>query len=413
VVRLSSADAVGENRVGRRHCSRRACSLLALVVAVARAAAAARRRPGSTRPPIDSDAYMMRFVACPCGVLLGALAPSALDHIFSSFLPMLLPESPTQLARSGMTYPIIFAIMLQLAPLAMVAALAPRVPRLADALRERWLAPALGLGIGLGGGAWLTAGQHGAARQRRRAWIAPPLLGAVLFFGGRAVRRARRPGGAPRASRASALCGAAATAVVVGCTMLVGSTATALLHAGRGRLALLLCALAIGYEHVCAERACAASNGPRRRPRASGDDACTRRRRRDDARDLLAKDFDALRQRVTASHGLPLVGNAVTAKQQVCEAIELEEPFRFIVLRGPRGFGKSRTIADTLAEAGSAVATFVGDAERPRAVDSTDSRCRRTSRFARRSAPSSASIASRAPRSSGRWSRAPPTLPSR
>jgi hypothetical protein len=82
----------------------------------------------------------------------------------------------------------------------------------------------------------------------------------------------------------------------------------------------------------------------------------------DEARDVLAKDFDALRQRVTASHGLPLVGHAVTAKQLVCEAIELDEPFRFIVLRGPRGFGKSRTVADTLAEAGNAVATFVGDA---------------------------------------------------
>jgi hypothetical protein len=90
---------------------------------------------------------------------------------------------------------------------------------------------------------------------------------------------------------------------------------------------------------------------------------------------------------VTASHGLPLVGHAVTAKQQVCEAIELEEPFRFIVLRGPRGFGKSRTVADTLAEAGSAVATFVGDAADTSSRTRAIAAARRTSRFARRSAP--------------------------
>jgi predicted lysophospholipase L1 biosynthesis ABC-type transport system permease subunit len=80
-------------------------------------------------PAVDSDAYLMRFVACPCGVALGAIAPAVLDHLFASFLPMLLPESPTQLASTGMSYPMLFAVMLQVAPLAMVAAVAPRVPR--------------------------------------------------------------------------------------------------------------------------------------------------------------------------------------------------------------------------------------------------------------------------------------------
>jgi hypothetical protein len=91
--------------------------LLALVVAIARAAAAARRRVARLAR-VDSDAYMMRFVACPCGVAARRLAPAVLDHLFSSFLPMLLPESPTQLASTGMTYPLLFASCCSVAPLA-------------------------------------------------------------------------------------------------------------------------------------------------------------------------------------------------------------------------------------------------------------------------------------------------------
>jgi hypothetical protein len=369
VVRLSSADAVGENRVEDATLATR-LFLLALVVAII-APPLLRAVDLLDSPAVDSDAYMMRFIACPCGVLLGALAPSALDHIFSSFLPMLLPESPTQLARSGMSYPIIFAIMLQLAPLAMVAALAPRVPRLADALRERWLAPALGLGIGLGGGAWLSAGHMILRGSVGGVWIAPPLMAAVLFFGGRATCDALGGLAARHAPLRMALSGVAATVVSLD-AMLVGSTAP-MLHDVVRSAALALCAAAVGYEFVLN-----ALRGKQRSSAASSVAATARARGGDGdetTRDLLAKDFDALRQRVTASHGLPLVGNAVTAKQQLCEAIELDEPFRFIVLRGPRGFGKSRTIADTLAEAGSAVATFVGDASGHEQSDSSDSRC--------------------------------------
>jgi hypothetical protein len=305
------------------------------------------------------------------------MSPFVLDQLLAGFLPMLRPESPAQLAASGWWYPVMCALLLQIIPLLIVAVAAPRLPRLADALRERWLAPALGGGVGLGLSVWLIAGHLVLRSTVDGALATAPLLVVALFFCGRAAADAL---GGLAASHPHARLGVCvlASAVILLDGMLAGST-----HAS----ARFWCRCAAVFLGVLAPRfdgiaAALWATGKAKRDGANGAGgfaaamAASRASGGDDdeARELLAKDFDALRQRVTAAHGLPLVGSAVTARRQVREALAASEPFRFVVLRGPRGHGKSRTIADAVADCGTAVQLFVGDATVDQS-EAADARC--------------------------------------
>lgn len=376
LVLQSAGEAVGENRVAQATLASR---LFAAAFAVAALLPSLLRRlEWLDAPAADSDVYAMRFLACPIGVLLGVLSPLALDQIFSGFLPMLRPDSPAQLASSGWWFPLLCAVLLQVTPVLLIALVAPRLPRLADALRERWLAPALALGVGIGGGTWLLAGHLVLRSTTADALATAPLLPLVFFFAGRAGSDAM--GGVatahPNARIAVCVAAAAATSLDI---MLGGSTFAGLRTLCR-LVALLLVALAVRMESLIGLLWPGAAGVGKGRGGVGGGGfaaamAASRAAGDDDARELLATDFDALRQRVMSAHGLPLVGNAVTARRQVREALAVSEPFRFVVLRGARGHGKSRTIADAVAECGSSVQTFVGDASGNEQSDSPDARC--------------------------------------
>jgi hypothetical protein len=372
---VSSGSASGENRAA----DAAAASWLvgAALLLAATLPPLLRRLEWLDSPTGDSDAYHMQYLAAPIGVLLAVMSPFVLDQLLAGFLPMLRPESPAQLAASGWWYPVMCALLLQIIPLLIVAVAAPRLPRLADALRERWLAPALGGGVGLGLSVWLIAGHLVLRSTVDGALATAPLLVVALFFCGRAAADAL---GGLAASHPHARLGVCvlASAVILLDGMLAGST-----HAS----ARFWCRCAAVFLGVLAPRfdgiaAALWATGKAKRDGANGAGgfaaamAASRASGGDDdeARELLAKDFDALRQRVTAAHGLPLVGSAVTARRQVREALAASEPFRFVVLRGPRGHGKSRTIADAVADCGTAVQLFVGDATVDQS-EAADARC--------------------------------------
>ena len=106
------------------------------------------------------DAFALRIVGAPLGVAIGLLAPYALYRLLEQLLPNFDADAiATMHAAIGVWVPLAFALGAPVLAAALLVVLSMRVAALADSLRERWLLPCCGLGVGLGLATFLLSGR--------------------------------------------------------------------------------------------------------------------------------------------------------------------------------------------------------------------------------------------------------------
>jgi hypothetical protein len=265
-------------------------------------------------------------------VLIGLLAQLALIKLLDSFVGIALQDWLTCNALLSSWVPLLLVLGLPTSAGLIVVTIAARLSLIGDQLREREFALVIGTGLGAGVAFFYFAGLALSGEQLGTINVLSAVVSLVaIVFSFRRIAVSFSDWLAQREHHEHSIVAAVLLLLTSSAHLVsVGSTVVPLEVTLAGACLLLFLYLAfVARERVLLVSEPASSSAVAQQPDA-----------------LRPLTFEDLVVRVSAQ--LPLVGQACQITQEIA-AVFAATSFKFVLLRGERGVGKSRIVADAIA----------------------------------------------------------------